>query len=143
VDRSSSPEAARQLTVAWLDDDRHLVTVRGHHLVVDQPPCDGGGDAGPTPVELFVASLASCVAHYARRALGSGGGGPSIRCSWTMSESAPFRVTGIDIDVDLPSDTSPARLAAVERATAHCTVHNTLKDPPVVRVRSAVAMRSN
>jgi putative redox protein len=29
----------------------------------------GGGDVGPTPTELFVAGLASCVAFYARRYL--------------------------------------------------------------------------
>ncbi len=127
-----------ELDVRWLDDDRHLISVHGHQLIVDQPASAGGGDAGPTPVELFAASLASCVAHYARRALGTNGGGPSVHCTWTMSEVAPWRVTGIDIDVDLPLGTSPARQAAVDRATAHCTVHNTLKDPPAVRVHSAV-----
>ena len=30
---------------------------------------DGGEDTGPTPTELFIASLAGCVAFYARRYL--------------------------------------------------------------------------
>jgi uncharacterized OsmC-like protein len=136
---SSSPEAAKELTVVWTGGDRHRVTVRGHQFLVDQPRCDGGDDAGPTPVELFVASLASCVSHYARRGLGSSDGGPRVHCTWTMSAAAPWRVATIDLDVDLPPGTSPARVAAVERAIGHCTVHNTLRDLPEIRVGAHVA----
>ena len=46
--------------------DAFEVRVRGHRFVVDQPLEAGGQDTGPTPTELFVASVAACVAHYAR-----------------------------------------------------------------------------
>ncbi len=126
------------LRVEWLGGDRHRVTVRGHHVEVDQPQDFGVPEAGPTPVELFVASLASCVAHYARRGLGPNGPGPAVHAWWTMSGCAPWRVTAVDIDVELPPGTSPARVAAVERSVAHCTVHNTLIDAPVVAINTAV-----
>src|SRR4051794_23959986 len=54
------------LQVRHVQDERFEVAVRGHTLVVDQPDT---GDTGPTPVELFVAGLASCVAVLARRYL--------------------------------------------------------------------------
>jgi putative redox protein len=127
-----------ELTVTNLDGDRHRIAVRGHQLLVDQPLSDGGEDAGPTPTELFVASLASCTAHYARRGLGRSGDGPIVHCTWTMSDTPPWRVSAIDIDVELPADTSPQRVDAVQRAIAHCTVHNTLLDPPAVRIRAGV-----
>jgi putative redox protein len=138
VATSSSPEAAHELTVVWAGGDRHRVAVRGHELLVDQPCSDGGDDAGPTPVELFIASLASCIAHYARRGLGPSGGGPVVHGTWTMSSVAPWRVASIDLDVRLPHGTSPARLAAVERAISHCTVHNTLLDLPMIRITTVV-----
>ena len=50
------------VVVVHEEGDRFALTIRGHRIVVDQPVEDGGGDAGPTPTELFVASLASCVA---------------------------------------------------------------------------------
>ncbi|HWW10299.1 MAG TPA: OsmC family protein [Candidatus Acidoferrales bacterium] len=128
----------RELTVTGIGGDRHRVSVRGHQLLVDQPVDAGGTDAGPTPVELFVASLASCVAHYARRALGRDGGSPTVHCHWTMSYTPPWRVSSIDIDVVAPAGTASARLDAVRRAVTHCTVHNTLQDPPTVRIEAAV-----
>ncbi|HZS13286.1 MAG TPA: OsmC family protein [Candidatus Dormibacteraeota bacterium] len=123
-----------ELTVRSLGGDRHRVEVRGHRLVVDQPVPDGGEDAGPTPVELFVASLAACVGHYARRALGSASPGATVHCRWQMASAPPWRVTGVSIEVELPEGTSQARHAAVLRAVSHCTVHNSLVDPPRVHI---------
>ena len=122
------------LVVHSLGGDRHRVTVRGHEIVVDQPREDGGDDAGPTPVELFVASLAACVGHYARRALGAASPGATVRCTWEMAQTPPWRVTAIDVDVTLPEGTSEARRAAVLRAVHHCTVHNSISDPPRIRI---------
>ena len=128
-----------ELTVASLGGDRHRIMVRGHEIVVDQPVESGGEDAGPTPTDLFVASLASCVAHYARRGLGAGCEGPTVRCTWRMSETPPWRVAAIAIDVMLPASTSDARLEAVRRAIRHCTVHNSLLSPPAITVRADLA----
>ena len=128
-----------ELTVDSLGGDRHRSTVRGHELVVDQPRPDGGDDIGPTPTELFVAALASCVAHYARRGLGRNGDGPTVHCAWSMSDTPPWRIASIDIGVVLPAGTSGARLDAVRRAVAHCTVHNSLEAPPLVSISAAVA----
>lgn len=57
------------LAVTHVSGDRFAIQVRGHRLVVDQPVADGGQDAGPTPTELFAASLAACVGFYAERFL--------------------------------------------------------------------------
>jgi putative redox protein len=56
------------VTVQHVDGDRFTIGIRDHLIAVDQPVTDGG-DTAPTPTELFVASLASCVAFYARRYL--------------------------------------------------------------------------
>src|SRR6266540_5083244 len=57
------------LTVTHLYGDAFEIEVRGHHLTVDQPVDAGGADLGPTPTELFAASLAACVGFYAVRFL--------------------------------------------------------------------------
>ena len=50
------------LSVTHQTGDRFQLQVRGHRLTCDQPSADGGDDQGPTPTELFVGSLAACVA---------------------------------------------------------------------------------
>lgn len=50
-------------------DDRYVIAIRGHEVEVDQPVADGCGDTAPTPTELFVAGLESCVAFFAGRYL--------------------------------------------------------------------------
>ena len=57
------------MTVSHLGADRFAIEIRGHTVTVDQPIDVGGDDTAPTPTELFIASLASCVAFYARRYL--------------------------------------------------------------------------
>jgi len=49
----------------------HSVAVRQHTLTVDEPPANGGEDAGVTPHELYDSALGACkaltVLWYARR----------------------------------------------------------------------------
>ncbi|MBV8195881.1 MAG: OsmC family protein [Candidatus Dormibacteraeota bacterium] len=53
-----------RLAAAHLDSGatRYAQTIRvGHHtLTSDEPPALGGGDAGPSPYGLLLASLAAC-----------------------------------------------------------------------------------
>jgi uncharacterized OsmC-like protein len=42
------------------DRYRTDVAVRGHPIVVDEPPKVGGGDMGPSPFELLCAALGAC-----------------------------------------------------------------------------------
>jgi len=40
--------------------------IRGHQIVVDQPANAGGTDAGPTPLEYLMVSLAGCIGSISR-----------------------------------------------------------------------------
>lgn len=124
------------IVVERVGADAFRIEARGHILFADQP---GSGEIGATPTELFVMSLASCVAYYATRALGRGSEHArlSVGCRWSMSETKPWRVTSVDLTVRPPAGVSPERLAAIDRAMRQCTVHNTLLQPPEVTIRLA------
>ena len=126
-----------RIDVLLVSGDRYIVGVRDHAVVVDQPAAVGGEDAGPTPTELFVASLASCVAFYAGRFLRNHAIEPdgfAVRATFEMADEGPGRVAGIDLSVTLPAGFPEERVPGLMSAVRHCTVHNSLRRPPDVRI---------
>ncbi|MCK2218991.1 OsmC family protein [Actinomadura sp. ATCC 31491] len=125
-----------RVEVAHTGGESYSITVRDHTLTADQPVRDGGTDRGPTPTELFVASLASCVAYYAGRFLsrhGAARDGLRVTADFGLAADRPARVAAVRLRVaapGLPAERRPAFLAVISR----CTVHNTLHQPPEVVV---------
>lgn len=122
-----------QIDVRHEADDRFRMTVRGHEIVVDQP-APSSGDAGPTPTELFVASLAGCAGFYARRFLarhGIGDGELAVRAdfSWAADHS---RVAEIRLRIETAHGIPESLQPALMRVLEHCTVHESLRQPPIV-----------
>lgn len=134
--------AMESMSVRSLGEDRYAVDLRGHELVVDQPVTLGGTDVGPTPTELFIAGLASCIAFYAGRYLARhhvDREGMQVDVSWQLAEGRPARVGTVTITIipppGLPAEKVPAFLA-VSRG---CTVHHSLEQPPAVVIDVAEA----
>jgi uncharacterized OsmC-like protein len=126
-----------EISVQHEGGDRFRIDVRGHRVVVDQPVGAGGGDTGPTPTELFVAGLASCVAFYAERFLRRHDISPAglgVDCDFEMSEDPPARVASIDVRLRLPERFPEERRAALDHVVERCTVHNTLRLGTEVRM---------
>src|SRR6266699_2942334 len=131
---------AHEMDVRYVAGESYEVSVRGHRVLVDQPADAGGLDAAPTPTELFVASLATCVAFYAGRYLtrhGYGRDGLAVSAGFDMASDRPARVSGIHLVVRVPATLPPERWPAVRAVVSHCTVHNTLTKPPAVVIELA------
>lgn len=133
-----SPDAeAHRIEVSHVDGDAYAVEIRGHRLLVDQPEEAGGQDTAPTPTELFAASLATCVAFYAGRYLRRHGlerAGLRVRTEFTMATDRPARVASVHVTISPPPGLTERRRAALLAVSSHCTVHNTLHQPPEVAV---------
>ena len=124
------------ITVSHVAGDRFAIALGEHTLMVDQPIQDGGEGAAPTPTELFVASLASCVAHYARRYLARhhlSTDGLTVSADYQLG-SGPARVSAVQVVVTVSPDVPAARREALLAVASHCTVHNSLTSPPSVQV---------
>ncbi len=124
------------ITVNHVAGDHFAVDIRGHRLAVDQPKAAPALEAGPSPVELFVAALASCAAHAAQLVLARADPGASVvaTCDYQMSEGPPSRVELVHVAVVLPSQLSEERVASIRRAVDQCTVHHSLRQAPEVVV---------
>jgi putative redox protein len=126
------------VAVTFAGGDRLRIETRGHVLFTDQPVEDGGEDTAATPTEMFVSSLAACVAFYAERFLRRNGlptEGMKVLADYRWAEN-PHRVGEIVLDVEAPGLTD-AKREAFARVVGHCTVHNSLEHPPEVKLNLA------
>lgn len=120
--------------------DRFRIRIRGHEVVVDQPH-PASDDAGPTPTELFVASLAACAGFYARRFLARHGlsdGGLTVACDfeWAPDHS---RIVSIALRVEIPGGVPDALRPALLRVVDRCTVHESIRHGLAVTSEIATA----
>lgn len=133
-----------RIVVSHLVGDQFELAIRDHRLRVDQPVADGGQDTAPTPTELFVSSLAACVAFYARRYLARHGlptNGLRAEADYDFAER-PTRVGGITVRLSVPDGVPGDKWAALLAVASHCTVHNTLEAPPAVSIELVAAERA-
>ena len=107
---------------------RFTARARSHEIVTDQTKRSGGGDSGPTPLELLGAALGSCVALYVQqfcevRGLPFAGMRVEVR---QKNEKSPNRVGEFSIRVVLPEELPPQYASVLQRVVESCPVHNTL-----------------
>lgn len=124
------------MRVEHRDGDRFDIGIRDHVVTVDQPTEVGGEDLGPTPTELFVAGLASCVAFYARRYLRRhkvDASGLVVQTSYRLG-TGPARVSEVALAIQLPADLPEKRREGLLAVAGHCTVHNSITTPPDIHI---------
>lgn len=127
---------AERIRVDWRSGDQFAIAIRDHVVTVDQPEDAGGEDAGPTPTELFVAGLVSCVAFYARRYLRRhdlDATGLTVTATWELALK-PARVGRVDIHIEAPDGLPDDRRDALLAVASHCTVHNSITQAPEITV---------
>jgi uncharacterized OsmC-like protein len=99
-----------------------------HSLQVDVPASMGGSDRGPTPPEVFVASLGACVAalvaNYCNKAK-LDTEGLTVDVSYEKA-SDPTRLVDLKIKVDVPNADISGRENAIKRVADRCPVHQTI-----------------
>ena len=128
----------QRIEVRHQENDRFTIGIRGHELLVDQPDT---GDAAPTPTELFVAGLASCVGFYAGRFCQRHGidpAGLTVACDWSFAQDKPARVGKVDLRVGLPEGFPSEKLDRLQAVMEHCTVHNSIVRAPEVTIVTEV-----
>ena len=126
----------RPMRVDHTGGDSFAINIRGHVITVDQPVSHGGDDTAASPTELFVASLASCVAFYARRFLARHSlptEGLAVEATFEM-ESRPARVSGVNVRLIVPEGVPSEHRERLLAVATHCTVHNTLTSTPDVSI---------
>jgi len=110
------------------DKLKHHVEIGNHRLTADEPPAQGGDDAGPNPQELLAASLASCSAitmeMYAHRK-GWDIGDVIVDVDYEPAQrGSPTKFT---MAVKLPKELPEEQREKLLQIVAKCPVHRTLE----------------
>lgn len=129
-----------RISIAHVAGDQFHIDIRGHELAVDQPR--HGEEVGPSPTELFVASLAACVGYYAVRFLRAHHlpyEGLRVACDWKMLAVEHARVNRVRLEVSAPEPVPAELRDGLQEAMERCTVHNALHQPPEVTISLAEA----
>jgi uncharacterized OsmC-like protein len=124
------------MKISHLGGWRFNVRCRGHQIVSDQPLEEDGEDTGMTPVELFVSSLGCCIGVYAKMFCERHKipyEGMKIDLEWKMARN-PSRVSEFKATIRLEKDVDPDLAQGILRMVKHCTVHNTVRDPPEIEI---------
>ena len=114
------------MDATWDGGYRCRVEARHHVLLIDEPTHAGGGDAGPQPTEVFLASVASCFAlavyHVARkRSIEL----PDLRVRAVGEYKGPsFVKVRVEVASTFPRDELEPLL---QRASSVCYVSNTMR----------------
>ena len=105
---------------------RQDVLIDGQHrLVTDEPASAGGDGTGPSPHELFPASLAACISTtlvmYAR-----------VK-EWELGEVAvdvtydpDARPRRFEIEISVSAELTPEQLGRISKISAACPIHRAL-----------------
>lgn len=128
---------ADQLTVEHVEGVRFRTVVDGHELNFDWPPKEGGQDAGPSPAEVFVASIAACAGMYVRSYCNQKNlesAGMKVHAHWETSKEHGKHLGKLSMRVELPGEIPEEREAALMRVAEKCYLHRTLIHSPQIEI---------
>lgn len=123
-------------TVRFLDGVRFEAESRGHKVMCDQPPENGGADSGMTPPEFLLASLGTCAGYYAlvylkARKLSTEGLTVKVDAG---KATQPARMDNFRILIDVPGLNDDRHREGVIRAAKNCLIHNTMLHTPSIEI---------
>ena len=124
-----------EVSAQYLADSKFEVAARGHRVICDQPVDNGGSDAGISPPELLLASLATCAAYYAAQYLKARqlpAQDLKVRVS-AEKATHPARLASFHIEVTVPG-LDDRHQAGILRAVKACLIHNTLVGGPSIEI---------
>lgn len=125
-----------QVKVKQIDRFRFEISARSHTVLCDQPPENGGEDAGMTPPEFLLASLGACAEFYAvqylrTRKLDDRGIEVTVTAEKLLQ---PARLGNFRIHVTCPTELNSDQMEGLRRSVHHCLIHNTLLSQPKVEI---------
>ena len=115
-------------------------TFDGHRVVTDQPASSGGEGSAPSPLDLFLASVASCAGFYALRFCQERNvDTEGLRVSMeTERDASRKKIVKLTIAIDLPESFPEQYREAILRSVGQCPVKRCLEEPPAILLSARI-----
>lgn len=116
------------ITTTYKGDMLFQTRIGSHSLLTDVPAAMGGKDRSPTPPELFIASLSTCVGALVAQYCGRNGidaNDMSVAIDYQKVDG-PTRLTDLVVTINMPNASCLDREKAIHRVAEHCPVHQTI-----------------
>jgi putative redox protein len=123
--------------IKYISGKKFSAQNRTHAIIIDQPKEGGGDDQGPTPPELFIDSLGSCIGVYVLgfcRNTGLDPEGMKIILNWEKAIDKPTRIKSINAKIELPNANVGPRRPALLKVAESCLIHETIKHQPEITI---------
>ena|SRR5690349_21506381 len=132
------------IVISHRDGLAFVARVGDHSIVTDQPPSNGGADAGPSPLDLLSAGLGSCIALYVTQfCIARNLPHEGMRVEVTSHKVRdPSRIAEFAVQVVLPEGIPPHYISLIERVARSCPAHNTLERGATVAVQTTMVTAS-
>jgi uncharacterized OsmC-like protein len=128
------------IRIEHLNHTKFAATVRGHRIICDQPPANGGADEGPTPPEFLLISLGTCAGFYAASYMKNHGVSLPLAVSVNAEKvPAPARFGKFRVEIEVPGLPSEHE-AGLLRSVNACLIKNTLAQAPQIETVLAPAL---
>ena len=124
-----------EVEIRHLGEVKFEAIARGHRVICDQPPANGGFDTGMAPPEFLLVALGTCAGFYAAQYLAArslSADGLAVKVTAEKAKQ-PARLGSFQIEVTAPG-LDPRHEAGILRAVKTCLIHNTLLNAPAIGV---------
>lgn len=133
----------REIEVYFPGGKRVDARYKGHIIKTDQPVYAGGEDSGPSPFDLFLASIATCSGIYVlsfcqERGIPTGNAGLVMR---TERNPETKMIEKILIEIKLPAEFPEKYKQAVIKAVDTCVVKAHLVTPPAIEIEAIISQK--
>lgn len=127
----------RELLITLPGGRRVDAQVGRHDIHTDQPLDNGGEDSGPSPFELFLASIGACAGIFVQGFCARRGIDPSgVRIVERPSYAADGTLVDVALDVELPPGFPEKYVDALLRVIDQCSVKRAIAAKPTFTVKA-------
>jgi len=125
-----------EIVVKHKGDMEFETQIGNHTLTIDIPPENNGKDRGPTPPQLFIASLSSCIAVFVAsycNNVGINAEGLSVTLAYDKL-TKPSCLGNLKAVIRIPEGDVGKKEKAVMRAAELCLIQETIRLSPEVEL---------